>query len=697
MVILIRCFFYLVFFFIWLSLCSPPPAFPQQESTLSELPLLNEDSIPKSIDISVGQTITSNSFEESQLTSFPQYPFLPNFKEVAIPGQIKLGNNTLDLIYQFQLNSGIKNFTTFASFLIIKSQQAIESGESKEAVRLAGAAKKMAPNFPQPYWALARAYWAESKINFYKVAKECLKGFFITFKNFRSFLLFFSNIYFIFFLAFFLTLILFALILLAKYFSLLTYDIAEFLSVRETHTVLGYIWAGTIVLFPIVLGLGPILIACYWLIILTVYVTKKEKQVIWVIFLICILLPWGFGNAASMILACQPGIVTFLHRANNEDWSPEIEKRLESWSEEHPQDKSVLFTLGLVKKREGEYAQAETYYKNLLKISPSAEKVIGNLANVYMAKGLFEKARETYEKAIEINERVASFHYNLYRTYLELYKFLEARKKQELLIARKLNPELIEHQEKIFNPTINNRLVIDETLTFKQFWDKTFLRSKEREIVASFLWAPFFRGVSYKYGIFIFILLFLLISFLFFKNIQKGFSARCNQCGQAIKRKIRHKQLTKFPDICPHCVSIFVEKKKIDHKIKDKKLNQVERHQKRQNIIWKLTTYTLPGGGHLWVGFPGLAALYLFIFFCFILKVVFWNGILRDPLSLYVSGSLTKTILFGLLFLGFYFFVVWHSYQKKENLIGNLQVTPPIRDSILDQSAKGENGKLKKQ
>ena len=35
----------------------------------------------------------------------------------------------------------------------------------------------MAPDFPQPHWALARAYWAESKINFFLVIKEYLNGY----------------------------------------------------------------------------------------------------------------------------------------------------------------------------------------------------------------------------------------------------------------------------------------------------------------------------------------------------------------------------------------------------------------------------------------------------------------------------------------------------------------------------------------
>lgn len=42
--------------------------------------------------------------------------FSPNWEKVIIPGKIRLDDHTLNLIYEFQLDNGIKNFTTFATF-----------------------------------------------------------------------------------------------------------------------------------------------------------------------------------------------------------------------------------------------------------------------------------------------------------------------------------------------------------------------------------------------------------------------------------------------------------------------------------------------------------------------------------------------------------------------------------------------------
>ena len=98
----------------------------------------------------------------------------------------------------------------------------------------------------------------------------------------------------------------------------------------------------------------------------------------------------------------------------------------------------------MIAKRDGNYDKAERLYEELLNIDSTDDKVMGNLANVYLAKGEAQKAKETYGKALKINEENPAHHYNLYRTYLELYEFLEAREMRQLEIARKLAPETID-------------------------------------------------------------------------------------------------------------------------------------------------------------------------------------------------------------------------------------------------------------
>jgi hypothetical protein len=139
------------------------------------------------------ETIVLQNPEEDFPLPFSQYPFLSNFIKTIIPGHIKLDDTTLNSIHEYQLNIGIKNFTTVACFLVNESQKLIRSGEASEAVRLAKAAKNMAPDFPQPSWALAQAYGAENRFNFFRVIGEYLKGDLIALKNFKTLALIAGN------------------------------------------------------------------------------------------------------------------------------------------------------------------------------------------------------------------------------------------------------------------------------------------------------------------------------------------------------------------------------------------------------------------------------------------------------------------------------------------------------------------------
>ena len=647
-----RSFFIALFVLFFLLTFSPFIIFSQEILTSQPreniLPNIGQPTSPLEV-------ILKNQGEEFPLP-FPQYPFLATLKKVITPGQIKLDEYNLNLIYEFQLNNGIKNFTTLASLLVNESQKAIRKGEKYEAIRLANAAKRLAPEFPQPYWALAQAYGAESKLRVYRILKEYFEGNLIAIKNFKSLMLLSCNTYFIFFFAFFLTFFTFSLILLVKYFNLIAKDCGDFFS-KKTFFLPGYIWAAILASFPLILGIGPILVACYWLLILVIYVSKKEKHVIFIFSLLLILSPWGFENVSSLLLANQDGLLNLLHRANFEDWSPETENKLEAYLANHPQDPNVLFTMGLLKKRWGSLEEAKRYYQTLHEMYPSSPVIINNLGSVYFAQGELQQAEETFKKAIELNYKKASFHFNLYWTYLELYKFLEARKREELLIAWRLDPELVDYQKKIYRPNVPNRILIDETLTFKELWNSAFQGSEEKENTLFALWTPFFKGISHSYGVFFFIVFSFLIFFLIFhQDSAKKFSTRCNKCGKPIKRKVRLSQGSKSPEICSYCVSIYIQN------INDKKFERFEKHQ---TLIWKILTYGLPGGGHVWVGFPFFGIIYLFVFFCFFLEIIFWNGLVKDPFFLAYSSSFLRAILFAFAFLLFYFFVAKQSNQKK--------------------------------
>jgi tetratricopeptide (TPR) repeat protein len=295
--------------------------------------------------------------------------------------------------------------------------------------------------------------------------------------------------------------------------------------------------------------------------------------------------------------------------------------------------------------------------------------VINNRSNVFFAQGKLELSEAYYKSAISLNDKKASFHYNLYRTYIELYKFLEARKKEELVIARRLDQELIDyHLKKIYSPSTYNRMLIDEPLPFNEFWKRVFRNSDGKKMVVDALWPFFFKGIPYSYGIFFFILMSLIIFVLLFQlEAGKNLSTRCLHCGRQMKRRRFWGKGDLVSDFCSHCVDLYLEREKFNVLVTDRKFEEVAKHRKRQNLIWKILTFALPGGGLLWSGFTGTGIVSVFVFFCFIMKFLFWQGFVRDPFLLNYSGSVLKFIIFILLFFLFNYVVIRKSFQKKES------------------------------
>ena len=164
----------------------------------------------------------------------------------------------------------------------------------------------------------------------------------------------------------------------------------------------------------------------------------------------------------------------------------------------------------------------------------------------------------------------------------------------------------------------------------------------------------------------------------------------CNKCGQPLKRS-RLIRPEYFSEICQPCITMFINETKGDLKIRDKKIAQVEKFQTRQNLTWKVLTYVLPGAGHLWVGYPGFAALLLLIFFSFILKGIFWNGFLRDHLSIFLPQSFLAFALFILIFLGFYLLALYDSRRKREGTANFIQSLKTLHIQSKEQKPEGKD------
>ncbi len=564
----------------------------------------------------------------------------------------------LEQLYQLKLDRGIGNLPVLSQFLDREARRGRERGDPEEAVALATYAIRFSPDLPQPYYELAWILWLNSPFQLHKVFREIYRGQVAQFRHYPSSLKFFYNLFFIVSNAFLMTFIVFGIVVLAKYLPLYFYDLRRNL----TQTVKGIVLTSVkilVLLIPFFLRLDILWAFMFWSIFLWGYVMKRERVMLLIFFILLVYLPFFLRTASSLLDSPHSEVLLQMSRANHEDWDRTLEKKLEAWLSNHPDDPDVLFTLGLIAKREGRFGQAEEWYKKALQRSPQFGEALSNLGNVYLAKKQIDLAVASYQQARDLRPDNGAYYYNLYRAYAQ-ETFLSGKMSEAFERARRLDPKRVDYYTSIDSPNIN-RQVIDEVLTVHKFWGRLLNQFIGKEGVPYRLFMAWFGEIPSRiYLLPVFFLGFLIGMSRYAQR--RRFLNRCPMCGSPTFRF--YLGASDQESICFNCHRIFIQKEKIHPKIKEKKSLQVNQFQKKNHRLSKFLSCFFVGFGDLWEGKASYGLLLLFFFFVFIFRFLYWDGALRlfqsEP-----SMSLVKGILWGGLFIIFYLLSVRSTYRLK--------------------------------
>ena len=116
--------------------------------------------------------------------------------------------------------------------------------------------------------------------------------------------------------------------------------------------------------------------------------------------------------------------------------------------------------------------------------------------------------------------------------------------------------------------------------------------------------------------------------------------------------------------LCFNCYRLFVQKEKLHPKIAEKKSIQADQFQKKDYLAEKFLSYFFIGFNDLWRGSSLKGLLLLFVFFIFILRFIFWEGVLPDFL-LQASPSWWGALIWGGLFILFYILSIRRGRRQK--------------------------------
>ncbi len=487
------------------------------------------------------------------------------------------------------------------------------------------------------------------------------KGAAVQFQYYPTSLKLFYNVFYILSNAILMTFIIFSIVLMIKYFPLFFYDIRK----NVTQEISGLLINSLkifIFFIPFFLRLDMLWALFFWSVLLWGYVTKREKQFILVFLIVLVYFPFFLRSFSSFVDGGASDIILEMNQTNHEDWGKATEEKMRAWLVTHPNDPEVAFSLGLAEKRQGHYPEAEEFYRRAIQLDPKFSEAFSNLGNVYLAQKQTALAIGFYQQATDLNPNQGAYYYNLHRAYSQ-ESFLSGKVDRALQKAQQLDPLLVRYYMTIDSPNLN-RLVIDEVLTPHMLWKRFLDQFIGKEGFLFRLFKAWFERIPSRVP-FLTPILFLgfLIGMARYCRA-KRFLTRCPMCGSPTYRFYLGTSDQEF--ICFNCYRIFIQKEKLHPKIVEKKSFQVRQFQKQNHLISRCLSFFLVGFGNLWREQILRGLFFLFVFFIFILRFVYWNGVIPSSLP-QLSSNVWRWILWGGLFAMFYIFSVRQLHRLESN------------------------------
>jgi len=323
---------------------------------------------------------------------------------------------------QEQISLGAQTFPLAAQLLKERADREIRRGDRIAAEKLLMQALEMDPNYPDPYFALAKikALRLSADAFFYVT-----KGFTILFKNFRyQRLLVLNGILFLLLTAALVAAI-FCVAFTLKYLPFTAHKLAEKLD-GSFHVAFPKLSAYLLLLIPFALFPGLITGLVVMILISGMYMLKREK-----LFTVLIVLPFlalGFFQHYLKPYAPLADPTSLTSRIAASADSPGDARLIAAIEAKPAGDLQVEkdLALGLLHLRGEQFLPAAACFLRAISNDPSNMMAYVNLGNVYYLQGDYEKALEGYRKASALDSLDAVCQYNLAQAYIKTLLLAES-------------------------------------------------------------------------------------------------------------------------------------------------------------------------------------------------------------------------------------------------------------------------------
>lgn len=524
--------------------------------------------------------------------------------------------------------------------------QAEEQNNAALSVQLAETAVLFAPDVPETHLTLARVRFAINKLDLEGVF-AALKGAWVAqTSEIGSLIELALDVIAVLIIALAAWLILTSLPLFLRSLPLLVHDVGHLMPAGVSRFQ-AYIFIGLLSLLPILLGIGPQMIALSWLLLCWGYLSWRERRVVLVVWGLCAAIPLLVGLGSALI-GPRAAEARLIFRATHDLGKADARDRIAQLVERDPDDALALAALALIEKRHGRLDAAREAWNRAIARQPDAAWLHCNLGNALMLKGEAEAALAAYKRATELDPTLIHAHMNIANVFFKQRKNAQAQ--SAAAIAMGIDRKRFGQFQAVLDgarPGEHNLSILDIPIPtgvlVKRVLDGLGIGTAIADQVAKVL----FLGLP---TMFMFLVCLCALVLLIAYGIAIGrvrTAHACPRCGDPACTRCDD---TPDPEVCAQCYHVFQGSSlNMDRSLKARKEDSIRRYRARRNVLRRLLSLIAAGTGHLLVGASIRGVLLVFVLSLLGSALVLRNGFAPSLFVVEASFPVVKT---GLLVAG---------------------------------------------
>ncbi|HSP06077.1 MAG TPA: hypothetical protein VLR94_02820, partial [Acidobacteriota bacterium] len=432
-------------------------------------------------------------------------------------GDVVAAQNAAGGLLELKKSQSMPKLTEFAISALRLGRQKLDANDPRSAQHFFGIATQLDPTLPAAYYDQAIASLKRGISGIGGALVSTIQGFLAPRQHLRGRVYFNSKMLFLGIAALMLAAAAFALTLLLKYNHLLHHDAVEKYS-RKAGPPLIHLAVWLILFAPVLLFLGVLWLAPYWLMIFIRYARIPERVAALILIPVFVLAGPAFQKAVNDAALLQDSGIAVFYTVFLEGPSPRAIQDLQNHLSNHPDDWDSAVLLASLYQRNQMLNQAIELLQKLMSSDPQDPRPPNNLASIYFSRGEMDYALQLAQKAEDLDSGNATYKFNLSNIYRAKFDFNEAN--SFMSEARGTNAALVDELEQTSHEKVMEVVPTPEILT-------TSLHGKTRSF-AAFLWNPFsILGT----------LLFVGAVYGIVKNGKLVTAKECIKCGKAFCKK----------------------------------------------------------------------------------------------------------------------------------------------------------------